>query len=64
MTEYDKIKTINKLLAKDNYNEYKSIMADLHRVFAEIRGSSAEIEDVFSQPLKLLRQEKNVGKSH
>jgi len=54
-TDLGKIKIINKLLAKEYYNEYKSILTDFYMVYLSIKQSCSELEDLFSNIIKIAK---------
>lgn len=59
-TDISKIKLINKLLAKEFYKEYRSILTDFYRIYISLMESYTEIEDLFSNIIKIAKQESRV----
>ena len=59
-SDLGKIKIINKLLSKDHYNEYKAIMTDFYRIYLALRQSYSELEDLFSNIIKVAKNETKV----
>ncbi len=59
--EIAKVKLISSWFSKDLHKDFKNILTDFYRIYLTLMQSYSEIEDLFSNIIKIAKQETRVS---